>query len=540
MSPLRPLVNLPRLDDMVSFEEYKILNNINPAIKKSSIIQNQFYSEFSSSKSLTIIPEAKQQKQPAVVIELPIKLKSDNCKNTTQNSHTPQKIICKSKERPPPPKLLRFSDDLKKAVIEENSETKSEPIQVSISSNSKSDSDPISVPLCSIILKSPPPITIDSITNHQITRRPPASIKNQKNRHSVMYDFPVVEQSKKQVNRRSLCIEPSVIEQARSFPNFIENTLFPANYTNYKKEPLVKALPFIARNQTPVTFNRKNQIPPQPFIPVNSGHSLASKSDQKKKNIIEHYGTKTEADSINKLDQNHMEFLKQTKYMSYLRLIYPKLSINLNENLKNLYFFGAKDQVMGAKKKIMNDLTEFKRTEFVLEQNELADFLHRPEVRRKLLRFIKANLKSDKKDSQFNFCTFEIKYPQLVNKENFSNSKNKCSLAVCTNLDEFEKVLFKHVKEEIIVNYKIEIPESNLLVIESIRKQDQKWTDLFMKFSKSLDFCLESYKEKVNVLKELKVNTIKMNPTKWFIKLTGFKEEMEKFKIDFKKCFIES
>jgi len=271
--------------------------------------------------------------------------------------------------------------------------------------------------------------------------------------------------------------------------------------------------------------------------------------------IVQQYGRMTEADSINKLDANQIEFLKNTNYISYLKLIYPKISINLNENLKNLYFFGAKEQVNNAKIKITSDLNSFKTTEFPLEDRELAEFLQKPEVKFKINDFInyfishyesgKKGKEIHEKSSEFSkadvfkvfFCNYEVKFAAISNKENGNSLGAKFCLRVFTNIANFQNVLLKHINEAIVVNYKIEIPSQNS-ILESISKQDKNWTDIYLKYSKCLDFCVESYNEKSDMLKEIKPNAT-IRQKKWFIKLTGFKIELEKFKNEFKKIFID-
>ena len=273
--------------------------------------------------------------------------------------------------------------------------------------------------------------------------------------------------------------------------------------------------------------------------PVNSKKGKEIKYDKISNHIIEQYGRLTEASSINKLDTNQMSFLKQTKYISFLRSMFPKLSINLNENMKNLYFFGAKEQVISAKLKINSDLSAFKKTEYALETNELAEFLQRPEVRKKILKFINHQMAKHENESKKSnvvfkvcYCNFDISNSSRTNKEN----KDESFLNIFTNLTGFDNVLVNFIHDEIIVNYKIEIPNRHA-VLESISKQDQNWTSIYLKYNKYLDICLEAHKEKANILKEIKP---KLKPNKWFIKLTGFKEEMEQFKLEFKNKYFES
>jgi hypothetical protein len=280
--------------------------------------------------------------------------------------------------------------------------------------------------------------------------------------------------------------------------------------------------------------------------------SKAIKKNYKLSNhIIEQYGRFTEADSISKLDVNQLEFFKNTNYISYLRLIYPKLSINLNENLKNLYFFGARDQVNDAKLKIVTDLNAFKTIDFTLNQKELIDFLQKPDVKIKINDFInhyiidcdKEKRKDETSEKEFGksdvfkvfFCNYQVRHT-IMKKENIDpTASGKYFLRVFTNIINFEKVLLRHINESIIVNYKIEIPNHNT-ILESISKQERNWTDIYLKYSKYLDLSIESYME-TNVLGERKPNW-GFKQKKWFIKLTGFRNELEKFKKEFKMKFF--
>jgi hypothetical protein len=299
----------------------------------------------------------------------------------------------------------------------------------------------------------------------------------------------------------------------------------------------------------------ENEPTKKPYCGTWKKSKSVKKNYKLNNHIIEQYGRMTEADSINKLDTNQIEFLKNTNYISYLRLIYPKLSINLNENLKNLYFFGAKEQVNNAKMKIISDLNSFKTTELPLDDRELSEFLQKPEVKFKINDFInyfishyesgKKGKDAHEKNSEFAkadvfkvfFCNYEVKISAINNKENGNSLGDKFFLRVFTNIVNFQNVLLKHINEAIVVNYKIEIPSHNS-ILESISKQDKNWTDIYLKYSKCLDFCVESYKEKSDMLKEIKPNTT-IKQKKWFIKLTGFKIELEKFKKEFKKKFLD-
>ena len=200
------------------------------------------------------------------------------------------------------------------------------------------------------------------------------------------------------------------------------------------------------------------------------------------------------------------------------------------------------NKVTEAKLKVSTDLGAFRRVEFSLEHRELAEFLQRPEVRNRILKFISAyvsdqekKLEAEKENTRVLYCSFQVKCLK-DNKENCVSSKNEYTVAVFTNIVGAEHVLFKHLSDVITVNYKMEVPEHSSL-INSIRNQDTEWTDIYMKYSKSLDFCLESYKEKMNILKEIKLNQ-KIKPKRWFVKLTGFKEELDQFKLDLEKNFI--
>ncbi len=69
------------------------------------------------------------------------------------------------------------------------------------------------------------------------------------------------------------------------------------------------------------------------------------KIDLAKKNFQSLYGKAMLSASIDKLTPVQMDFLQNTKYLTNLKQAFPKISINLNENMKNLYFFGSSTQV---------------------------------------------------------------------------------------------------------------------------------------------------------------------------------------------------
>ena len=269
----------------------------------------------------------------------------------------------------------------------------------------KSGLQPISVPLVSIILASPTNSTDTqatgqhgSVTNSATTNSSNSNTernvrcsalfnsskplevlrvaaKNSKNhRYSLLCTSTAektVESSRplsliktnNSANRRSLLIDSTT-----------PNLMFPLN--NAVSNPNVQEnstpMSFPSNNKRLLTLNNHNQRaiclkpPPMPTLVSKvektegrlktSDDSSVNKAKRMNKDrrltqinsnhITEQYGRLTEAGSINKLDTNAVEFLKQTRYLSQLRLMYPKLSINLNENLKNLYFFGDKNQVI--------------------------------------------------------------------------------------------------------------------------------------------------------------------------------------------------
>lgn len=632
----KPLVNLPRLDDMISFEEYQYLNNLNG----KNLAQNQVYSE-AKKEAKPIVksyinpsefnPYYKTAMSQFSTVQKEIECNassqmvqsnvSASLKNSSENSVTAHqhkalrninfatrrqpRVIYKSRDRPPPPKLIRLNNSKKADPDEQDGLVE---IQVPLGSIStlKSGSQPISVPLCSIIMMSPTPTSseahsntanpINSETTTTSATTNASNLRNSKNpkhRYSLLCNSttlqrhetntPVIStvKSKSTINRRSLNIDTPTLNLV---PSLLSKSLFPSSYRSKPSNKENAQNSVVILNSTPISFPSKfasttatamvdqsvqhraicMRPPPVPNLISKVGKSVEilktnDDSSVKKVRIInkerrltqinnnhitEQYGRLTEASSINKLDSNALEFFKQTKYLSYLRLIYPKLSINLNENLKNLYFFGAKNQVTDAKLKVTSDLNEFKSTEFLLEHKEMADFLQRPEVRKKILKFVNTYI-SDQENSlkrksdtdgehkfKIYFCNFQVKNLK-GNKENIDSEH---SLVINTNLYDFENILSAYINNVIAVNHKIEVPPGNS-IINSIRNQDEHWMSIYTKYSKSLDFCLESYKEKVNILKEIKLNQ-KLNPKRWFIKLTGFKEEIEKFQFDIEKCFI--
>ena len=148
----KPIVNLPRLDDMVSFEEYKILNNIktktvpqvygelkieetkmlnNPMKKNQSpsgynydfkapvsqylVAQNESEAKTSNQTLVQSSDKNENLKTNFSGIENDATMKTSHKALRTINFATRQhpRVIYKSRDRPPPPKLVRLNNSKK-------------------------------------------------------------------------------------------------------------------------------------------------------------------------------------------------------------------------------------------------------------------------------------------------------------------------------------------------------------------------------------------------------------------------------------------
>jgi hypothetical protein len=270
------------------------------------------------------------------------------------------------------------------------------------------------------------------------------------------------------------------------------------------------------------------------------------KYNAKNTKIISQYGRITLASNL-KVDQDNILFLKCTTYVNQLRDKYKRISINLNENLKHLYIFGAQDQVKEARNRIENDLRTFIKYEFLIEKEELAKFMQKPEIRKKIFRYLNLLLSgkdyaqtkfkeakinshiSDQEnqvkvplnDIKFDFCSYDIE--KLV---------NEYVLSIYTNSKENTTLFNKFLIETIRVNLKLKLRDDTSYLI---RKNDPKWVNLYNNYYQDImDYKVEPLTiSKDNERKYYKSD----DEPAWYLKLTGFKEDLTNFISDFRKNF---
>lgn len=259
--------------------------------------------------------------------------------------------------------------------------------------------------------------------------------------------------------------------------------------------------------------------------------------------IISQYGHITLASNL-KVDQDNILFLKYTTYVNQLRDKYKRISINLNENLKHLYIFGAHDQVKEARNRIETDLKTFVKYEFLIEKEELAKFMQKPEIRKKIFRYLNLLLSgkdysqtkfkeakinshiSDQEnqvklhlsDIKFDFCSYDVE--KIV---------NEYVLSIYTNTKENTTLFNKFLIETIRVNLKLKLREdtSNL-----IRNNDAKWINFYNEYYHDI---LDYKVEPLNIIKNS--GNIYYDQSVWYLKLTGFKEDLTNFITDFRNNF---
>ena len=522
----KPVVNLPSLDDpMLSFEEYSYLNNLADSLKNKNLT---YYGDSSEQEQ----PESEKKKAYINSSEFnPYYKRALDQFNVTQKeltqpnedeslyahkalrninfaSRRTPRVIFKSRDRPPAPKLVRLNNS-KRA----DPETSTVSIQVPGSISSlQSGSVPVAdQTLAKLVERS----TASSVQPRSVFLGPPPLPK-------IIPKKRELQDLNAGISIKSLILdeekENDAVKSSNNTANGVRHTI-----------------------KTPRSINI---LSPHPYLDRSSIHST-------KFTINQQYGRHTLADSINKLDASCIEFLKQTKYLGYIRLLYPNLSVNLNENLKNLYLFGAEAQVQEAKEKVRKDLDDFKLVEFKLEHKELADFIQKPDIKKQIYKFISSHLaKYDaSKDNQkanfkLHFCSYHVKTKPSKDSVSSSSSKKENQkssdhvLVVYTNVAEFANILYKYILDDIKVNYKIDLTGMEKLV-ESIRNKDENWAKFYdAKYNSLIDYSLERSTIRPSngkaVLNSLGNNNAKKKQDKWTLKLTGFREEIDMFGIELK------
>ena len=276
------------------------------------------------------------------------------------------------------------------------------------------------------------------------------------------------------------------------------------------------------------------------------------KVDLAKKNFQSLYGKHSLSSSIDKLTPVQIDFMQTSKYLNQLRTAYPKLSINLNEKMKNLYFFGTSSHVLEAKERVKLDLGSIKQTTFRLEHPQLAEFLKKSVIKERILKFVETylnrnnyqgrkSLKSkkiekDKTMTLVNYCSYEIGSEVVIEITKDTNTIEIMSntLAVNSNLDYMADILRKFIDDSIKVNKAYHLKSKRL--IEVIRKNQPDWLDFYeSQFQSIIDVSLRERPSTIH-RSQSKTNS-GGDKTKWELRMTGFKEDIEKFILEFETKF---
>lgn len=245
---------------------------------------------------------------------------------------------------------------------------------------------------------------------------------------------------------------------------------------------------------------------PRPYSTVSTSYFKNLKS---KNPILKLYGPVTAADSISKLDDKQIELLRSSSFVRENRVNFPNVNISVNQMLKRVYFFGAQKQVIAAKEKFLNELDSIKLFEIRSTNNDLVDYLKKPEIKTKIIQYLKSEFKN-RKENSYLFCTYEI-VPLPVNRQSDQSENLICLYTNQTEaLHKFNEFLAKNIKN----NYKIEL-NSNIL-IESIKNEDQRWKDLYQgKYSSKLDYKLDLSVPKTNLpnkeFQKVKIDVFEIN-----------------------------
>lgn len=279
------------------------------------------------------------------------------------------------------------------------------------------------------------------------------------------------------------------------------------------------------------------------------------KVDLAKKNFQSLYGKNSLSSSIDKLTPVQIDFMQTSKYLNQLRAAYPKLSINLNEKMKNLYFFGTSSQVLEAKERVKVDLGLIKQTTFRLEHPQLAEFLKKSVIKERILKFVETylnrnnyqgrkslkskKLEKDKTMSLVNYCSYEIGSEVVIEITKDTNTIEIMSntLAVNSNLDYMADILMKFIDDSIKVNKAYHLKSKRL--IEVIRKNQPDWLDFYdSQFQNIIDVSLRERPSTIHRSQSKSKNSNSGgDKTKWELRMTGFKEDIEKFILEFETKF---
>ncbi|CAF0810463.1 unnamed protein product [Brachionus calyciflorus] len=278
-------------------------------------------------------------------------------------------------------------------------------------------------------------------------------------------------------------------------------------------------------NLNHVSFGPEKPLKPRPFSTVEPSFYNDSKDKPIKNSIINQYGNQTTADSINRLNPIFLDYLKMSSYLDTIRQLYSKININLNENQKRVYFFGSQKQVTEAKSLILKDLETIKTTNVKLNRKELANFLKKEQVKKRLEEKFENFLIHKEKDvKEKSFFRYDIntKLKKETNLEEFY-------LNVHTNCADFIQIVHEFINKNVMVDLKLEINSSQLR--DSIRNEDSKWESFYSsKYEDLIDYKMEFHKIKSK-------SGSRVVEQKCFLKLTGFKEHVDEFQSDLIKTY---
>jgi len=298
------------------------------------------------------------------------------------------------------------------------------------------------------------------------------------------------------------------------------------------KQTIIKFKDGISPGDNSDTENKENDRPNYPLCVKGVCSSTSNKlykANLAKRNLQSFYGP-TINESLNKLSSIQIEFIQSTRYLSKLKTLFPKVSINLNEKMRNLYFFGTSNQVVEAKSRVKYDLDMIKQTTYEIEQKELAEYLKKSEPRQKILKFIESIINRHQyhrsgaksgsgksknlENGSMNFCSYQVGVSK--------RDSNKNLLVVSTNMENMAQFLHKLLNESIRVNQLINIYNTD--IVDYIINGDSEWNNFYdLKFKNNVDFTLLPTKDSKD--------------SAWSLKITGFKEYVDKFIIDFRNKF---
>jgi hypothetical protein len=248
-------------------------------------------------------------------------------------------------------------------------------------------------------------------------------------------------------------------------------------------------------------------------------------TNQKTKNA---YGYVCISQSIDKLKPHEIQYLKMTHHLENFVQKNKYLHLNLKEKFKLLYLHGPQKYVYHVKNEIQNLLSRLKYFEFKIEA-ELAKYLTKPFSLEKLNQFVQTQIKQ-----LDDFCHFEICNSQLL-------------LLVYTNVAELGNDLFAFIIENIHVNCKLNL--TNKLIIDMIKEYepDSLWAGFYYtNFHGILDYRLveeyfsESESDESGSLKaneNVIISDLDGLCDSYFLELTGFKEDVERFCDGLKEIF---